>query len=305
MVLKDVDDLGTAISSLSLQSKEPTKPSAPVVIPSSTPQTPSSQTPPNITSNPIQTPPTSKVVSQPPNVSAVPPQSIPTSFAPAQTKPSISRNHAIQCIFDWYRLGVELQRLNTIVTHSKGSNPSVTLMQNQINQRMLQLIRIVQTYEMAEPGFIATQWGILERTYNTNAGAAHQLPTQSYPSQPHSQHPTQATKPLQTTQQQPIKPVQAHVTQDVSLPERSLISSLYKRIQHLKDEEIEPRDGQQPPEVKLNLLPYQIQGLNWLKRTESENATPKGGLLCDDMGLGKTVSVFISRLILFRFRYCP
>ncbi|KAI9179485.1 DNA repair protein rad16 [Blastocladiella emersonii ATCC 22665] len=44
----------------------------------------------------------------------------------------------------------------------------------------------------------------------------------------------------------------------------------------------------QPADLKLKLLPYQLEGLGWLTRQETEYG---GGLLADEMGMGKTISM--------------
>jgi SNF2 family DNA or RNA helicase len=68
-----------------------------------------------------------------------------------------------------------------------------------------------------------------------------------------------------------------------------VIQSLYHRMQSSKGVQ---DSCQQPKELKLNLLPYQLEGLSWLKNNEKEGSS-SGGLLCDDMGLGKTVESLV------------
>lgn len=48
------------------------------------------------------------------------------------------------------------------------------------------------------------------------------------------------------------------------------------------------------PGLKVNLLPHQIDGVNWMRDKETgakktRGVLPKGGILADDMGLGKTI----------------
>lgn len=44
----------------------------------------------------------------------------------------------------------------------------------------------------------------------------------------------------------------------------------------------------QPPDVVINMYPFQRQGLQWMLDRE-RNGAPRGGILADEMGLGKTV----------------
>ncbi|AGO10140.1 AaceriAAR147Wp [[Ashbya] aceris (nom. inval.)] len=64
--------------------------------------------------------------------------------------------------------------------------------------------------------------------------------------------------------------------------------SLNELLESLKQAETSI-DGEEltPPDMTVNLLKHQRQGLYWLLKTESSKF--KGGLLADDMGLGKTV----------------
>ncbi|CEP63032.1 translocase ULS1 LALA0_S07e00870g [Lachancea lanzarotensis] len=64
--------------------------------------------------------------------------------------------------------------------------------------------------------------------------------------------------------------------------------SLQKLLEGLKTSEAEI-EGEEltPPELTVNLMKHQRQGLHWLLQVEK--SSKKGGLLADDMGLGKTV----------------
>lgn len=64
--------------------------------------------------------------------------------------------------------------------------------------------------------------------------------------------------------------------------------SLHELLEGLKTAETEI-EGEEltPPEMTINLMKHQRQGLHWLLTVEKSNR--KGGLLADDMGLGKTV----------------
>ncbi|AET38597.1 translocase ULS1 Ecym_3087 [Eremothecium cymbalariae DBVPG len=64
--------------------------------------------------------------------------------------------------------------------------------------------------------------------------------------------------------------------------------SLNELLESLKQTEVSV-EGEEltPPEMTVNLLKHQRQGLHWLLKTERSKV--KGGLLADDMGLGKTI----------------
>ncbi|KAL7747820.1 DNA repair protein rad16 [Sorochytrium milnesiophthora] len=49
------------------------------------------------------------------------------------------------------------------------------------------------------------------------------------------------------------------------------------------------RPPEQPPQLKLRLLPYQKEGLIWLQ--QQEDTKYQGGVLADEMGMGKTISM--------------
>lgn len=50
-----------------------------------------------------------------------------------------------------------------------------------------------------------------------------------------------------------------------------------------------PERAPQPPGLKIKLLPFQLEGLHWLKR--QENSKYRGGVLSDEMGMGKTIQM--------------
>ncbi|TGZ77878.1 hypothetical protein EX30DRAFT_310705 [Ascodesmis nigricans] len=50
---------------------------------------------------------------------------------------------------------------------------------------------------------------------------------------------------------------------------------------------IAPKEVPQPDGLKLTLLPFQREGLNWLEK--QEKGAFKGGILADEMGMGKTI----------------
>lgn len=50
---------------------------------------------------------------------------------------------------------------------------------------------------------------------------------------------------------------------------------------------IEPVQAQPPPGLYLKLLPFQLEGLNWLQKQEVTQFN--GGILADEMGMGKTI----------------
>ena len=51
---------------------------------------------------------------------------------------------------------------------------------------------------------------------------------------------------------------------------------------------INPVPAQQPANITRRLKPFQLEGLNWMMRQETESVW-KGGLLGDEMGMGKTI----------------
>ncbi|KIY66785.1 hypothetical protein CYLTODRAFT_354438 [Cylindrobasidium torrendii FP15055 ss-10] len=57
---------------------------------------------------------------------------------------------------------------------------------------------------------------------------------------------------------------------------------------------IEPRKSEQPPSLKLTLLPFQRESLYWMQ--QQERGIWHGGMLADEMGMGKTIQM-ISLLI--------
>ncbi|ODQ51753.1 hypothetical protein SAICODRAFT_8683 [Saitoella complicata NRRL Y-17804] len=50
----------------------------------------------------------------------------------------------------------------------------------------------------------------------------------------------------------------------------------------------EVKRAEQPAGLSLSLLPFQLEGLHWLRQQE-ENPTFRGGVLADEMGMGKTI----------------
>ncbi|KAI8820231.1 SNF2 family N-terminal domain-containing protein [Fimicolochytrium jonesii] len=59
-------------------------------------------------------------------------------------------------------------------------------------------------------------------------------------------------------------------------------------------EVIEPEQAEQPADVRVKLLPFQQEGLFWMK--EQEESRFSGGILADEMGMGKTIQM-ISLLV--------
>jgi len=53
---------------------------------------------------------------------------------------------------------------------------------------------------------------------------------------------------------------------------------------------IKVREDPQPPGLALELLPFQREGLHWMR--VQEKGIYKGGILADEMGMGKTVCAF-------------
>ncbi|KAI9292890.1 hypothetical protein K502DRAFT_325583 [Neoconidiobolus thromboides FSU 785] len=54
-------------------------------------------------------------------------------------------------------------------------------------------------------------------------------------------------------------------------------------------EVIEIEQSEQPNDLKLKLLPFQKEGLNWMKKQEQSEFM--GGILADEMGMGKTIQM--------------
>ncbi|CDO74187.1 Glycosyltransferase Family 2 protein [Trametes cinnabarina] len=52
---------------------------------------------------------------------------------------------------------------------------------------------------------------------------------------------------------------------------------------------IEPKKSEQPPNLKVRLLPFQLESLSWFK--EQEKGVWRGGMLADEMGMGKTIQM--------------
>ncbi|KAG0046707.1 DNA repair protein rad16 [Gryganskiella cystojenkinii] len=50
-----------------------------------------------------------------------------------------------------------------------------------------------------------------------------------------------------------------------------------------------PEPAEQPKGLKLTLLPFQREGLGWMRK--QENTEFKGGILADEMGMGKTIQM--------------
>ncbi|EJD52675.1 hypothetical protein AURDEDRAFT_55390 [Auricularia subglabra TFB-10046 SS5] len=48
-----------------------------------------------------------------------------------------------------------------------------------------------------------------------------------------------------------------------------------------------PERGPQPPELKVTLLPFQLESLSWMRK--QEESVWAGGMLADEMGMGKTI----------------
>ena len=70
---------------------------------------------------------------------------------------------------------------------------------------------------------------------------------------------------------------------------------LYEQHPYLKDvftdlretDTITPERAEHPPGMTIKLLPFQLEGLNWL--VKQEDGRFQGGVLADEMGMGKTI----------------
>lgn len=74
-----------------------------------------------------------------------------------------------------------------------------------------------------------------------------------------------------------------------------MTEKLYEFHPDLKDvfpslelaERIKPERAEQPDGMSIDLLPFQLEGLNWLVKQEA--SIYNGGILADEMGMGKTI----------------
>jgi DNA repair protein RAD16 len=57
---------------------------------------------------------------------------------------------------------------------------------------------------------------------------------------------------------------------------------------------IKPTKAVQPDGLSLKLLPFQLEGLDWMRKQEAGDW--KGGILADEMGMGKTIRTSSSPL---------
>jgi DNA repair protein RAD16 len=93
-----------------------------------------------------------------------------------------------------------------------------------------------------------------------------------------------------TRKPRPLKPKKPKIPYHQRMTEK-----LYEMHPDLKDvfpnleaaEKIKPERAPQPEGMKISLLPFQLEGLNWLIRQEA--SFYHGGILADEMGMGKTI----------------
>ncbi|KAI8092310.1 SNF2 family N-terminal domain-containing protein [Gilbertella persicaria] len=64
------------------------------------------------------------------------------------------------------------------------------------------------------------------------------------------------------------------------------LTTIWKDLEEVEPEAVVPIE--QPPELTLQLLPFQRYGVGWMRRQENMD-TFKGGILADEMGMGKTI----------------
>lgn len=77
-----------------------------------------------------------------------------------------------------------------------------------------------------------------------------------------------------------------------ALKERGRLEAQHPEIKTMwKDLEneppIKPIQAEQPPHINRKLKPFQLEGLDWMRKQEKSHY--KGGLLGDEMGMGKTI----------------
>lgn len=101
----------------------------------------------------------------------------------------------------------------------------------------------------------------------------------------------------------PKKPTRKRATKKKKEPKvkvpyfTRMTNKLYEHHPHLKDvfpylqslDKVKVERASQPPGMKLKLLPFQLEGLNWLMK--QEDGEFESGVLADEMGMGKTIQV--------------
>lgn len=204
--------------------------------------------------------------------------SVPVQMAPAVQTPT-AQQYQIACaaFADYYKLMGQLQHMNT---NPNQNHPAIAMARNHIQTRINQLAGQLSLYQLHyDPNFVKNQHEIYEKT-------RQQIRQQQFVKQQTAQ---QQGEVIDLTRVQSSRTMAAPQV-ELSESENALISSLYQQIQKSKEESGQSSSYVQPKELRINLLPYQLEGLSWLKGNEKEASLTRGGLLCDDMGLGKTVS---------------
>ncbi|KAK7680642.1 hypothetical protein QCA50_016206 [Cerrena zonata] len=101
----------------------------------------------------------------------------------------------------------------------------------------------------------------------------------------------------------PKKPTRKRATKKKKEPKvkvpyfTRMTNKLYEHHPYLKDvfpylqslDKVKVERASQPPGMKLKLLPFQLEGLNWLMKQEEGEF--ESGVLADEMGMGKTIQV--------------
>ncbi|KAJ1975954.1 hypothetical protein H4R35_002909 [Dimargaris xerosporica] len=119
----------------------------------------------------------------------------------------------------------------------------------------------------------------------------------SLPPEPVAKQSTEARKTTQRTESPPCMP---SIAQDDQVEDQQAIHAALNEftIDHLRDGPKAPT----PPQMTVELMDYQQQGLHWLLNQERSNI--RGGILSDEMGLGKTVQI-ISLLVASKYPQEP
>lgn len=106
-------------------------------------------------------------------------------------------------------------------------------------------------------------------------------------------------EPLANKKPPPVKRKRAPAKKKEPKPKISYFTrttnKLYDMHPHLKEvfpylesvAKIPVQRASQPPHMNIKLLPFQLEGLNWLR--QQEDGEFKGGVLADEMGMGKTI----------------
>lgn len=77
------------------------------------------------------------------------------------------------------------------------------------------------------------------------------------------------------------------IVREKMLPNHPELSDIWSELAETPVRKVE--QATQPPGMTINLLPFQLEGINWL--TKQEKSEWGGGILADEMGMGKTIQM--------------